>query len=195
MSIVIASNNKHKIAEIKQIIGGCFDNIYSLKELDVHIEVEETGSTFYDNALLKAKEICRLTGMAALADDSGLEVDALGGAPGVFSARFAGEPSDDKKNNAYLLDKLKKVTDRRAAFVSCIVILFPSGEIVTAEGRTEGEIIFEEKGEGGFGYDPLFYSYDLKKTFGEATSEEKNRVSHRSRALASVRHKLESCIL
>lgn len=194
MNIVIASNNRHKIAEIKQIIGGCFENIYSLKELDVHAEVEETGATFYDNALLKAKEICRLTGMTALADDSGLEVEALEGAPGVFSARFAGEPSDDKRNNALLLEKLKKATDRRAAFVSCIVIYFPSGDIIAAEGRTEGEIIFEERGEGGFGYDPLFYSYDLKKTFGEATSEEKNRVSHRSRALSSVRQKLESYI-
>ncbi len=194
MNIVIAGNNRHKIAEIKDIIGSYFENIYSLKELDIHIEVEETGSTFYDNALLKAKEICRLTGMTAIADDSGLEVEALGGAPGVYSARFAGEPSDDKKNNAYLLEKLKTVTDRRAAFVSCIMIFFPNGEIISAEGRTEGEIGFEGKGEGGFGYDSLFYSYDLKKTFGEATSQEKNVVSHRSRALASVRQKLESYI-
>lgn len=190
MSIVIASNNAHKITEIKDMLGGFFDRVLSLKELDIHIEVEETGSTFYENALLKAKEISRITGMTALADDSGLEVEALGGAPGVFSARFAGEPCNDKKNNAFLLKKLEGVTNRKAAFVSCIILYFPNGDIISAEGRTEGEIILEEKGAGGFGYDPLFYSYDLKKTFGEASSQEKNTVSHRSRALLAVRQKL-----
>ncbi|MDD4316335.1 MAG: XTP/dITP diphosphatase [Clostridia bacterium] len=191
MNIVIASNNAHKIDEIKQIIGEYFDKIYSLKELSVNVEVEETGSTFYENALLKAREVSRITGMTALADDSGLEVDALNGAPGVYSARFAGEGATDAKNNALLLEKLQGISDRKAAFVSCIIIFFPGGGTISAEGRTYGEIGFAEKGEGGFGYDPLFYSYDLKKTFAEACSNEKNGVSHRGRALHAVRQKLE----
>lgn len=189
--IIIASNNKHKIAEIKQILANFFDNIYSLKEKGIDVEVEETGKTFYENALLKAKEICRLSGMAALADDSGIVVEHLNGEPGVYSARFAGYPCDDKKNNELLLKKLEGVSNRKAEFVSCIVIYNPDGKIITAEGKTKGEIIFEEKGKNGFGYDPLFFSYDLKKTFGEAISEEKNKISHRARALREIEKKLK----
>ncbi|MFW5780233.1 MAG: RdgB/HAM1 family non-canonical purine NTP pyrophosphatase [Bacillota bacterium] len=188
--IIIASNNQHKIKEIKQILGDFFDNIYSLKEKGIDIEVDETGKTFYENALIKAREISKISGMSALADDSGLMVEYLNGQPGVYSARFAGYPCDDNNNNKLLLKKLEGVADRRASFVSCIVIYKTDGSIISAEGKTDGEIIFEKKGENGFGYDPIFFSYDLKKTFGEASAREKNQISHRARALKEIAKKL-----
>lgn len=188
--IVIASNNKHKIKEIKQIIGDYFDKIYSLNELGIDIEIEENGDTFYDNSLIKAKTISDMTNMPALADDSGLMVDALDGKPGVHSARFAGFPSDDKKNIQLLLNKLNGENNRKANFVSCIVIFMPDGSIITSEGRTDGEILEEERGANGFGYDPVFYSFDLGKSFGEADDDEKNTVSHRKRALQGIKQKL-----
>lgn len=189
--IVIASNNKHKVKEIKQLIGEYFDKIYSLKELNIDVEIEETGSSFYENALIKAKAISQRVNMQALADDSGLMVEYLDGKPGVYSARFAGAPSDDKKNNQLLIQKLKGIKNRKACFKTCIVIFNPKGEIISAEGITEGEILEKEVGNNGFGYDPLFYSYDLCKSFGVATEEEKNAVSHRSRALKAIQKKLK----
>lgn len=187
MELVIASNNKNKIIEITQILGNFFDKLYSLKDLGIDVEIEETGSTFYDNALIKAKEISRLTKMAAIADDSGLEVDALNFAPGVYSARYAGIESNDCKNNDLLLKNMENITNRKARFVSSIVLYYPNGKIVSANGFTEGEILYERKGNNGFGYDPLFYSYDLKKSFGESEQDEKNQVSHRARALAQLK--------
>lgn len=190
MKLVIASNNAHKIAEIKTIIGGFFEEIYSLKELSLEIDPEETGKTFEENALLKARAVTEATGMCALSDDSGLCVEALNGAPGVYSARYAGEGHDDAENNALLLRNLQGKTDRAAYFVSCVALTYPDGKEIIAEGRTYGSILTELKGNNGFGYDPLFYSDDLKKSFGEASAEEKNTVSHRGRALAALKEKL-----
>ena len=190
MKLVIASNNAHKIAEIKTIIGGFFEEIYSLKELSLEIDPEETGKTFEENALLKARAVTEATGMCALSDDSGLCVEALNGAPGVYSARYAGVGHDDGENNALLLRNLQGKTDRAAYFVSCVALTYPDGKEIIAVGRTYGSILTELKGNNGFGYDPLFYSDDLKKSFGEASAEEKNTVSHRGRALAALKEKL-----
>lgn len=188
--LIIASNNKHKIVEIKQILGDFFDKIYSLADKGIEVEIEETGTTFVENAIIKAKYIAELTGIPALSDDSGLQVNALDGAPGVYSARYAGEPSDSAKNNAKLLENMKNIKDRKANFTSAIAICFPNGEIITAEGQTYGSILTNFEGNGGFGYDPLFFSNDLQKSFGIATAEEKNSVSHRARALMQMKEKL-----
>lgn len=188
--IVIASNNAHKIEEIKKITGKYFTGLVTLKQLDISADIAETGTTFTENAVIKAKEICRLTGLAAVADDSGLCVDALGGAPGIYSARFAGDHVPDAEHNALLLKKLEGTENRKAKFICAVAICFPDGRIITAEGFAEGEILYEERGRGGFGYDPLFYSYELKKTFAEAGAEEKNAVSHRACALKRLEEKL-----
>lgn len=192
MDLVIASNNQKKIREIKQIIGDKFTKIYSLKELGVEVDVEETGATFFENSLIKAKAITEITGKASLADDSGLVVDVLGGAPGVYSARFAGEPCNDENNNDKLLKLLEgvKYEDKTARFVSVVTLYYPNGEYVFSEGSVEGHVLSERRGDGGFGYDPLFYCDKLGKTFGEASQEEKNLVSHRANALSELRKKL-----
>ena len=185
--LIIASNNKHKIIEIKDILGEFFKNIYSLREKNINVEIEETGKTFEENAIIKAKYISELTGLPALSDDSGLEVEALNGAPGVYSARYAGEPSNSDINNKKLLKEMQGKSNRNANFTSVIAICYPNGKIITASGKTYGKILTELQGENGFGYDPLFYSNDLKKSFGLATSEEKNAVSHRGRALQNLK--------
>lgn len=185
--LIIASNNQHKIVEIKEILGEFFKNIYSLKEKNINVEVEETGKTFEENAIIKAKYIAELTGIPALSDDSGLEVDALNGEPGVYSARYAGEPSNSTNNNTKLLKEMNGITNRNANFTSVIAICYPDGKIITSKGQTFGKILTELQGENGFGYDPLFYSNDLNKSFGLATSEEKNAVSHRARALQNLK--------
>lgn len=190
MDVIIASNNKHKIIEIKQILGNCFDRIYSLAERGIEIDVEETGSTFRDNVYLKAEAVCKLSGLPALADDSGLSVDALDGAPGVFSARYSGLHATDEENNKLLLKRLEGVEERTAKFVSVVVLVFPDGRKIDAEGETTGKILTVPDGEGGFGYDPLFFSDELLKSFGRASSEEKNAVSHRSKALKNLVKKL-----
>ena len=192
MKLVIASNNPNKVREIKTIIGDFFAEVYTLRDLGIDVDVEETGTTFMENALIKAKAISNLTHMCALADDSGLCVNALDGAPGVYSARYAGEEHDDKKNNALLLKNLEGKPDRSAYFVSTVVLYYPDGTHIDAEGRTEGRILFAPEGNNGFGYDPLFYSLDLKKSFASATPEEKNGVSHRGRALTLLKEKLTS---
>ena len=192
MKIVLATNNKHKLEEIRAILDGCFEQLLSLSELRLDIEIEETGATLEENALIKAREIVRLTGMPALADDTGLMVDTLGGAPGVYSARYAGEAHDDKSNRQLLLKNLENATDRSAHFGTVIAVCYPDGSYLTAEGRVDGKIIFEERGEGGFGYDSLFYSEEIGKTFAEATPEEKNSISHRGRALRAMLEKLKA---
>ena len=183
MKLVLASNNKNKIREIKTILDGFFEEIVTLKDLGLDVDVEETGTTFEENALIKAREICRLTGLPAIADDSGLCVDALNGAPGVYSARYAGENHVDAENNALLLKNMQNVADRKAHFCTVIALVYPDGSYRVAEGKTYGEILEKQEGTSGFGYDPLFFSYDLNKSFGLATPEEKNAVSHRGRAL------------
>lgn len=186
MKVVAATGNRHKLKEFREIFPDW--DIVSEKEAGFSGEVEETGESFLENALLKARAVCRATGQPALADDSGIVVDALGGAPGVHSARYSG--GDDADNRALLLKNMQNAANRDAHFTSDIALVFPDGREVTAEGSTFGTILREERGSSGFGYDCLFYSSDLKKSFGEATDEEKNSVSHRGRALAALREKL-----
>ncbi len=191
MKIAIATNNQNKLKEIRAILGSFFDEVLSLKDLNIDIEIKETGSTLTENALIKARTIRDLTGLTTLADDSGLMVDALDGAPGVYSARYAGEDHDDKKNNTLLLKNLEG-KERTAHFCTVIAVCFSNGEELTADGRVDGTILEEERGNSGFGYDPVFYSPEIGKTFAEATASEKNTVSHRSRALHNMLDLLET---
>lgn len=186
--LVIASGNKGKIREISDMLPEY--EVISYKDLGFNEEIEETGSTFFENALIKAKTVALALNLPALADDSGLEVDALGGAPGVYSARYAGD-GDDEHNNDLLLKNLEKESNRSAKFVCCMVYYTPEGKYVWAQGETHGEILFERQGTNGFGYDPLFFSKDLNKSMGIASEEEKNTVSHRARALAEIKEKIK----
>ena len=186
MKLAIATNNQHKLQEIRAILGDSFEELLSLKDLGIDIDVEETGSTLEENALIKARAILALSGIATLADDTGLMVDALNGAPGVYSARYAGEEHDDAKNRALLLKNLDGVKDRSAHFATVIALCYPDGKTLTASGRVNGEILLSERGTEGFGYDSLFFSTELGKTFAEATQAEKNSFSHRGRALRAM---------
>ena len=184
--LVLASQNAGKLRELRALFGAEYD-VSSMGELGVDMEIEETGTTFEENARIKAETLCARTGCAALADDSGLEVDCLGGAPGVYSARYAGKHGDDAANNALLVANVRDFpAPRTARFVSAVALARPGRETLIARGDCEGEVLLEERGEGGFGYDPLFYSHDLHKTFAEASADEKNAVSHRARALKNL---------
>lgn len=184
--LVLASQNAGKLRELRALFGAEYD-VSSMGELGVDMEIEETGATFEENARIKAETLCARTGCAALADDSGLEVDCLGGAPGVYSARYAGKHGDDAANNALLVANVRDFpAPRTARFVSAVALARPGRETLIARGSCEGEVLLEERGEGGFGYDPLFYSHDLHKTFAEASADEKNAVSHRARALKNL---------
>jgi len=176
--LIIASNNKGKIAEIAKILEGRFE-VVSMRDAGLNIDIAETGMTFEENAIIKARECYRLTGFAALADDSGLEVMALGGAPGVYSARYGG---GDEDNIDLLLKNMEGVENRRARFV-CVMALCEGGKIVLGRGETAGDILRERVGTGGFGYDSVFLSRELGISFGFATADAKNSVSHRRRAL------------
>ncbi len=187
--LIVASGNKGKIEEIKSILGGAY-NVISMKEAGFIGDVDETGVTFYENALIKAQTVSKALNKDVLADDSGLLVDALDGAPGVYSARYAGDHGNDKLNRDLLIKNLSGKSNRKAKFASSVVLYKTNGEIVAGYGETHGEILLEEVGENGFGYDCIFYSYDLNKSFGVATHEEKNKVSHRYRALCDLREKL-----
>ncbi len=186
MKIVIATHNQNKLREIREIFTG--HEILSAEEAGFSEDIEETGKTFLENALLKARAVCRKTGLPALADDSGLCVEALGGAPGVYSARYSGGGSAE--NRALLLKNLEGEEDRRASFRCAVALVFPEGREVTAEGRADGRILTEERGTGGFGYDSLFLSEELGVSFAEAEEEAKNAVSHRGRALRALAQKL-----
>ena len=186
MKLAIATNNQHKLQEIRAILGDSFEELLSLKDLGIDVDVEETGTTLEENALIKARAILSLSGIATLADDTGLMVDALNGAPGVYSARYAGEEHDDAKNRALLIKNLDGVKDRSAHFATVIALCYPDGKTLTATGRVNGEILLSERGTEGFGYDSLFFSTELGKTFAEATQAEKNSVSHRGRALRAM---------
>lgn len=179
--LVVASNNAHKLREIAEIFTDF--EILSQKQAGFDEEVEETGATFMENALIKARAASKALGIPALADDSGLCVDALNGAPGVYSARYCGYHGSDKENRDLLLKNMQGVENRKANFTSAIALVYPDGTELLAEGHTYGKILLEEQGEGGFGYDCIFESEDLGKSFGVATAEEKNSVSHRFRAL------------
>ena len=186
ITVVAATQNRHKIEEIEAITKEFDINIISRQEAGVpDIEIVEDGTTFEENSYKKAFEIMKLTGMPSVADDSGLAVDALDGAPGVYSARFSGLDGDDKANNRKLLEVLKDVTmeKRTARFVSVITLIFPDGKTIVCRGVCEGHIMFEESGSNGFGYDPVFYVPEQGKTFAELSPEEKNAISHRARAL------------
>ena len=193
MKLIIASNNAHKIHEIKQILAGKFDEILSLREAGVDHETVEDGKTFAENALKKACEIAEITGCAALADDSGLCVSALDGAPGVISARYAGGGvvhSTDAENNALLLKNLEGITDRSAYFICAIALVYPDGRIVSADGYMHGNIIDGPRGSQGFGYDPLFLPMGESRTVAELSDEEKNAISHRGNALKELLSKI-----
>ena len=195
MKLIIASNPAHKVSEIKAILGCFYDEILSLREAGIDMDVVEDTNTFEGNALKKAREVFAVADAdAVLSDDSGLMVDALGGAPGVYSARYAGEGHDDAANNAKLLDALRDVPDekRTARFCTSVALIRKGMPAVTANGSVEGRILRSSQGENGFGYDPLFYYEPLKKSFAQLTPEEKNSVSHRRRALESLCDKLRA---
>ena len=184
-TIVLASGNAGKLAEFRAMLND-FD-VLSPKDLNIDFDVEETGATFYENALIKAKALYEVCKLPTLADDSGLCVDALNGAPGVFSARYSG--GTDSDNIDKLLAELRDKSDRSAHF-SCCIVYYDDKTVLDAVGDTYGSITLERSGGGGFGYDPEFYSDDIGKTFGEASEQEKNKVSHRARALAAIVKKL-----
>lgn len=184
MRLVVASGNKNKLREIAEIFTDF--EVCSQKQMGFDEDVEETGVTFAENALIKARAASKALGEMVLADDSGLCVDALNGAPGVYSARYCGHHGSDEENRKVLMKNMEGVENRRAHFTSAIAIVYPDGRELVAEGHTYGEILPEETGDGGFGYDCLFFSDDLQKSFGVATAEEKNKVSHRFRALQEM---------
>lgn len=188
MKLIIASNNKNKIYEIKSILSGRFEQILSLREASIEHETLEDGTTFMENALKKAREIAEISGCAALADDSGICVDALDGAPGIFSARWSG--GDDEANNALLLDRLVGKDDKSAHYTCAIALVYPDGREVCAEGYLYGKIIDTPRGSRGFGYDPLFVPENEQRTVAQMTDEEKNAISHRARALQNLLSKL-----
>jgi len=184
MKLVIATRNCHKLEEIQAIFNLPRLHLLSAFDYPEIPDVEETGTTFAENAELKARALASATGLWAMADDSGLEVDALDGAPGVYSARFAGKPVDYAANNLKLLRLLNGKTNRRARFRCALALIHPDGEAFSLEGRCEGHIAEAPRGEGGFGYDPLFVPEGEMRTFAEMPAEEKNLISHRAHALA-----------
>ena len=190
--LALASNNFGKLKELKQLLGGRFD-VRSMREMGVSMDVEENGETFEDNALIKAKALMDVCHCATLADDSGLCVDQLGGRPGVHSARYCGVHGDDEANNQLLLKELSdKPAPHKAHYGAAVALCRPGHEPLIVYGRCDGEIIDEYRGDGGFGYDPLFLSDDLGVTFAEADPEAKNGVSHRARAIAKLLSALEA---
>lgn len=192
--IIAATRNKHKIDEIQAITREFNMEVISEAEAGIpDIEIEEDGITFEENSEKKAREIMMLSGEITIADDSGLMVDVLGGAPGVLSARFAGEDSNDAKNNEKLLRLLSGVMpeNRTARFVSVITLMYPNGEKIVARGECEGHIIYQGRGDNGFGYDPLFIPVGCDKTFAELSSDEKNKISHRAIALQNLKKLLD----
>ena len=198
MELILASRNKKKIQEMEAILAVHFPDvrILSLDDIGFEGDIEENGTTFEENALIKARTAMHAAGgrCAAIADDSGLAVDVLDGAPGVFSARYAGGHGDDAANNALLLKNLVDVPvrERTARFVCCIALVYPDGREVTVRGETEGLIIDEARGNGGFGYDPYFYYVPYGKTFSELTADEKNAISHRGKAIAKLAEVLKN---
>ena len=190
MRLIIASNNKHKIYEIKKILGEKFDEILSSSEAGIDHETVEDGNTFLENAAKKAREIAEISGECALADDSGICVDLLGGAPGIYSARFSGEHGNDEENNRLILKKLGDSDSRGAHYTCAMVLAYPDGREVSAEGYMYGNITRSPRGTAGFGYDPLFVPEGETRTVAEMTDEEKNAISHRANALKLLLSKL-----
>ncbi len=190
--IIFATSNENKMKEIREILSDVCE-VVSLKEAGIKADIVEDGKTFEENAIIKAEAISKLTGEYVLADDSGLEIDYLDKAPGIYSARFLGETTSYDVKNNYILDKLKGVPDekRSARFVCVIALCGPNGEKITKRGTIEGRIAYEQKGYNGFGYDPIFYVPELGVNTGELSMEEKNRISHRGKALRAIKEEIE----
>ena len=193
MKLIIASNNKHKIYEIKKILGGKFEQILSMREAGIEHETVEDGTTFMENAVKKAREMAEISGAAALADDSGISAHALGGEPGIYSARYSGMNGghgDDLANNALLLERLADKNDKSAHYTCAMALAYPDGTLITAEGYMYGTITPDSRGEHGFGYDPIFVPDGETRTVAEMSDEEKNAISHRANALSLLLSKL-----
>ena len=191
MKLVLASKNAKKLVEMNDILSHLGIEVCSEAEAGVDLEVEETGTTFEENSMLKAKAVMEASGLPAIADDSGLCVDCLNGAPGVYSARYGGEGLSDEERYRMLLENMRGQMPRTAKFVSVITCCFPNGDTLTARGECPGTIAYAPMGEGGFGYDPVFFVPERKKTFAQLTAEEKNAISHRGTALKLFKEQLE----
>lgn len=191
--IIFATGNQNKMKEIREIMSNIGDRIFSLKEVGIEADIEENGTTFEENAIIKAKAICELTGQVVLADDSGLEVDYMDKAPGVYSARYLGEDTPYSIKNQTIIKNLEHAEgeERSARFVCVIAAAFPDGRVITARGVIEGFIAYEEKGDNGFGYDPIFYVPEYNMTTAQMDSEQKNSISHRGNALRLMKEKLK----
>lgn len=187
--IIFATTNQNKVREVRMMMEGAPVELYTMKDAGINVDIVEDGTTFEENAVIKAKTIMEMTGEIALADDSGLEVDYLDGAPGIYSARFLGEDTSYDIKNNYIIDKLKDVKgkDRSARFVCAMAAAFPNGEVVTCKGTIEGLIAYEQKGKNGFGYDPIVYVPEYEMTTGEMAPELKNSISHRGKALEQMK--------
>ncbi len=191
MKMVLASKNPHKLTEMAAILSQLGVEVVLESEVGIDVDVEETGETFEENAALKAQAVMEASGLPAIADDSGLCVTALGGGPGVYSARYGGEGLTDRQRYELVLSGLSGQLDRSAKFVSCICCVFPNGDRLTARGECPGIIAYAPQGEDGFGYDPVFFVPEKRKTFAQMTGEEKNAISHRGRALEKFKVELE----
>ena len=190
MKFVLASQNKHKLVEMQSILSAQGVEVVLESDIGLHVDVEETGTTFAENAMIKARAVMEASGLPAIADDSGVCVDALNGAPGVYSARYGGPELDDIGRYRLLLENMRGAKTRAAHFTSCIACVFPNGDTIEAEGICPGTIAFAPQGDGGFGYDPVFFLPELRKTYAQLTPEEKAAVSHRGKALAVFDGKL-----
>ncbi len=194
MNIIVATKNQNKVNEIKKIFAPLGFNVMSQEDAGIDVDVEETGDTFAKNALIKARAVAMLCDDCVLADDSGLCVEALDGRPGVFSARYAGPGATDLEKIEKLLIEMQDKTNRKAKFVTNIAFIFPDGREIVTQGEVSGKILREPVGSNGFGYDPVFYSTELEKTFAQAEMDEKNRISHRGRALSALYDELKQII-
>lgn len=190
MKVVLASKNQHKLVEMRDILSAQGVEVVLESDVGVDVDVEETGTTFEENSLLKAKAVMEASGLPAIADDSGLSVDALNGAPGVYSARYGGEGLDDVGRYRLLLENMRGQLDRKCKFVSVITLCMPGGDVITARGECPGTLAYAPQGENGFGYDPIFFVPEKKKTFAQLSPEEKNAISHRGNALKLFQQKL-----
>lgn len=195
--IIFATSNEGKMKEIQMILKDLNVEVVSLKEAGISVDIDENGSTFEENAAIKAKEIVKLTGDIVLSDDSGLEVDYMNGAPGIYSARFLGEDTSYDVKNQYIIDQLKDAEgkQRSARFVCVIACALPEGEVYTRRGTMEGRIAFESAGSHGFGYDPIFYLPEYQCTAAELAPKEKNKISHRGKALNAMKEVLETILM
>lgn len=191
--IIFATTNEGKMKEIRLILNDIEYDVVSMKEAGINVDIIEDGLTFEENAIIKAKTIMEMTGEVVLADDSGLEIDAMDKAPGIYSARYLGEDTSYDYKNQYILDKLKDVhgEERSARFVCAIACAFPDGEIITTRGTIEGQIGYEIAGQNGFGYDPIFWIPEYHCTSSELTTQVKNKISHRGKALEAMKAKLQ----